>query len=41
VTVRPPADVPLDLLLGWIEESYRAVAPKALRARLEAESSNR
>jgi predicted DNA-binding protein (MmcQ/YjbR family) len=39
VTVRPPADAPLDLLLGWIEESYRTVAPKALRAQLEAEST--
>jgi predicted DNA-binding protein (MmcQ/YjbR family) len=41
VTVRPPADVPVDLLIGWIEESYRAVAPKALLAQLEAESSRR
>ena len=37
VTVRPPEDVPLDLLLGWIEESYRSVAPKTLVARLDAE----
>ena len=36
VTVRPPEDVPVDLLLGWIEESYRTVAPKALVARLDA-----
>ena len=36
VTVRPPDDVPLDLLLGWIEESYRTVAPKALVAQLDA-----
>jgi predicted DNA-binding protein (MmcQ/YjbR family) len=35
VTVRPPADVPLDLLLGWIEESYRTVAPRALQAKLD------
>jgi len=41
VTVRPPADAPLDLLLGWIMESYQAVAPKALRAQLEAESTRR
>jgi predicted DNA-binding protein (MmcQ/YjbR family) len=41
VTVRPPADVPLDLLLGWIEESYRAVAPRALRARSEPEPTSR
>jgi len=26
---------PLELLLGWIEESYRAVAPRKLAARLE------
>ena len=36
VTVRPPQDVPLDLLIGWVEESYRAVAPKALVAQLDA-----
>jgi predicted DNA-binding protein (MmcQ/YjbR family) len=40
VTVRPPADAPLDLLFGWIEESYRTVAPKALRAQLEAQSTS-
>lgn len=38
VTVRPPEDVPLDLLLGWIEESYRTVAPRALVAQLDAKS---
>jgi predicted DNA-binding protein (MmcQ/YjbR family) len=38
VTVRPPQDVPLDLLLGWIEESYRTVAPKPLVALLDAQS---
>jgi predicted DNA-binding protein (MmcQ/YjbR family) len=27
---------PLDLLLDWVEESYRAVAPKRLSARLDA-----
>ena len=37
VTVHAPLDAPLDLLLGWIEESYRTVAPKALVARLDAE----
>jgi hypothetical protein len=36
--VRPPEDVPLDLLLGWIEESYRTVATKALVAQLDAKS---
>jgi predicted DNA-binding protein (MmcQ/YjbR family) len=38
VTVRPPDDVPIDLLLGWIEESYRTVAAKSLVARLDAQS---
>jgi predicted DNA-binding protein (MmcQ/YjbR family) len=37
VTVHAPADAPLDLLLAWIEESYRAVAPKALIAQLDAD----
>ena len=31
VTVTPPRDAPLELLTGWIEESYRAVAPKRLK----------
>ena len=29
-------DVPLEMLRGWIEESYRAVAPKKLVAELDA-----
>jgi predicted DNA-binding protein (MmcQ/YjbR family) len=29
------ADVPLDLLRGWIAESYRAIAPKKLVKELE------
>jgi predicted DNA-binding protein (MmcQ/YjbR family) len=37
VTVTPPADVPVEMLLSWIEESYRAVAPKTLIARLDRE----
>ncbi|MDQ3880967.1 MAG: MmcQ/YjbR family DNA-binding protein [Chloroflexota bacterium] len=28
VTVRPPDDWPVDLFRDWIDESYRAVAPK-------------
>ncbi len=36
VTVRPPDDAPTELLLGWIEESYRTVAPKALVAQLDS-----
>lgn len=29
-------DVPIELLKEWIDESYRAVAPKAVLAKLEA-----
>ncbi len=32
----PEDNVPLDMLLEWIEESYRAVAPKRLVAQLDA-----
>jgi predicted DNA-binding protein (MmcQ/YjbR family) len=38
VTVRPPADTPVDLLLAWIEESYRTVAPKTVVAQLDSQS---
>jgi len=31
--------VPMDLLREWIEESYRAVAPKSVLARLEYEEN--
>ncbi|HLA65807.1 MAG TPA: MmcQ/YjbR family DNA-binding protein [Candidatus Saccharimonadales bacterium] len=41
VTVRPPDDTPTELLLGWIEESYRTVAPRALVAQLDAEQPTR
>ncbi len=34
VSCTVPADVPIDLLTGWIEESYRLVAPKRLIALL-------
>jgi hypothetical protein len=34
VTVHAPADTPPDMLTAWIEESYRAVAPKSLVQRL-------
>lgn len=30
VTCSPPDDTPLPMILGWIEESYRLVAPRAL-----------
>lgn len=31
----PGVDVPVDVLEDWIEESYRAIAPKSLVRRLE------
>jgi predicted DNA-binding protein (MmcQ/YjbR family) len=37
VTVHAPPDAPLDLFMAWIEESYRAVAPKALIVQLDAD----
>ena len=37
VSVHAPPDGPLDLFCAWIEESYRAVAPKGLVAQLDAE----
>jgi predicted DNA-binding protein (MmcQ/YjbR family) len=30
---------PVDVLLGWVEESYRAVAPRKLVAELESRTS--
>jgi predicted DNA-binding protein (MmcQ/YjbR family) len=36
LTVTAPADAPMELLEGWIVESYRAVAPKRLVAELDA-----
>lgn len=35
-TFEKAADIPLDLLKEWIDESYRAVAPKSVLAKLEA-----
>ena len=35
VTVHAPADAPLEMLTGWIAESYRAVAPKAARRQFD------
>ena len=32
------ADVPVDMIEQWIDESYRAIAPKKLVARLDAAS---
>ena len=34
-----PPDAPLEMILGWIEESYRIVASKKLVATLDEESS--
>ena len=41
VTVTAPPDAPLDLFIGWIEESYRTVAPKSLVAQLDAHMGSR
>ncbi|HYN65231.1 MAG TPA: MmcQ/YjbR family DNA-binding protein [Candidatus Limnocylindrales bacterium] len=35
VTVHAPPDTPPEMLTAWIQESYRAVAPKALLKRLD------
>ena len=32
VGIQAPPDMPLEVLTRWVEESYRTVAPKALRA---------
>ncbi len=32
----PGEEVPLEMLLEWLDESYRAIAPKRVLARLEA-----
>lgn len=37
VTAVAPDDAPLEMLIGWIEESYRTVAPKRLRSGLDAD----
>jgi predicted DNA-binding protein (MmcQ/YjbR family) len=33
VGIQAPPDMPVDVLTRWIEESYRAVAPKPRRTR--------
>lgn len=38
-TFKPGDDIPLDLLEEWLEESYRAVAPKKLVLKLNATES--
>jgi len=37
VTAVAPDDTPIEMITGWIAESYRAVAPKKLVAQLDAE----
>jgi predicted DNA-binding protein (MmcQ/YjbR family) len=34
VSCEVPEDAPYEMVVGWIEESYRAVAPKRLVGRL-------
>lgn len=43
VNVKVPIDVdpPLEVLSDWIDESYRAVAPKRLTAQLEEQRKER
>ena len=36
VTCVAPDDAPLEMIAGWIEESYRLVAPKRLAVALDA-----
>jgi predicted DNA-binding protein (MmcQ/YjbR family) len=38
VTVRPPSDTPVDLLLAWVEESYRTVASTTAVAQLDSQT---
>ena len=38
VTLRPTAKTSLELLLSFVDESYRAIAPKKVLAKLESSS---
>src|SRR3954464_4899461 len=38
VTLRPAAKTSIDLLLSFIDESYRSIAPKRVLAKLESSS---
>jgi predicted DNA-binding protein (MmcQ/YjbR family) len=40
VGIQAPPDAPLEMLLAWVEESYRAVAPRALVAQLDARAES-
>ena len=33
VGIQAPADMPLEVLTAWVDESYRTVAPKSARSR--------
>jgi hypothetical protein len=33
------ADVPIEMLAGWIDESFRAIAPRKLVAQLDASAA--
>ena len=35
LTIDPPENAPIEMLRAWIVESYRAVAPKRSRPRLD------
>src|SRR5438046_3686458 len=37
----PKDDVPLEMLLEWLEESFRAIAPKKVLAQLESAGGDR
>ncbi|MEO5952681.1 MAG: MmcQ/YjbR family DNA-binding protein [Chloroflexia bacterium] len=37
INLSPDDDIPMDLFIEWIEESYRAIAPKKLIAQLDAD----
>jgi len=39
VSFLPGEQPPIDVLRGWIVESYRAIAPKRLAAQLEQQSA--
>jgi len=40
VTIRLDGTIPVDVLLDWVEESYRTVALKRLVRRLDAEAGS-
>ena len=40
ITAVAPDDAPVEMILGWIEESYRTVAPKRLVALIDDRASS-